>query len=368
MITIAKPELSGNELNYVTDAIRSGWISSKGPYVQKFEELFSAKHRSRYGVACSSGTAALILALRALQIGPGDEVIVPEFTMIACAWAVTLTGATPVFVDCDERLNIDPELIPAAITQRTKAIMPVHIYGRLCDTEKIKRIAYEYNLRIIEDSCEAHGTRPFGDITCFSLYANKIISSGEGGICLTNDEWLDRQLRHLRAMAFDEAHTFHHKKFAYNFRMSNVQAAIALAQTERLEAFLGERKQIEAWYDSELENMDGVKLLPERDVLWIYDFVAQDRDGLMDFLKAKGIETRPFFKPMSMQPMYFDKRHLDTRAYAASLSGIQVPTYNGMTRDTVRGICKAIGDFYDYQDQWRASELQARPQRNGRAC
>lgn len=346
-IAIARPDLSGNEFKYVADAVQSGWISSKGPYVQRFEELFAAKHGSRYGVSCSSGTASLILALRALQIGHGDEVIVPEFTMIACAWAVSITGATPVFVDCDDAFNIDPQLIPPAITQKTKAIMPVHVYGRRCDVAGIERIAYEYNLRIIEDSCEAHGTKPFGDITCFSLYANKIVSCGEGGICLTNDEWLARQLRHLRAMAFDEAHTFHHKKFAYNFRMSNVLAALGLAQTERLEAFLEERKEIEAAYNELLSDIRGIDILPSRDVLWIYDLWAHKRDELMEFLKTRGIETRPFFKPMSMQPMYLDKKYLKTRAYVASQQGVQIPTFNGMSKEDLARVASAIREFYD---------------------
>lgn len=188
---VSQPDLSGNELKYVSDAIETGWISSASPYVQRFEELFSAfatdNAQQRFGVASSSGTNALILALRALGIKKGDEVIVPEFTMVATAWAVSMCGATPVFVDCDFKGLIDPSKIRDAITENTKAIVPVHIYGRQCDMDAIMEIAHEYGLRVVEDSAEAHGVPLRGDIACFSLYANKIITSGEGGICVTKD-------------------------------------------------------------------------------------------------------------------------------------------------------------------------------------
>ena len=243
--SVAKPSLEGNELNYVNDAIKTGWISSQGGYVKRFEEAFAGWNNMNFGVACSSGTSALVLALRSLGIREGDEVIVPEFTMIASAWAVTYIGATPVFVDCKEDLNIDEEKIEEKITKKTKAIMPVHIYGRRCNMEKIMNIAYNYNLFVVEDSAEAHGVKPLGDIACFSLFANKIISSGEGGVCLTNSKRLAEQMIHLRSMAFRPGHNFLQKKLAYNFRMTNLQAAVALAQVERIDEFLEKRKKIE---------------------------------------------------------------------------------------------------------------------------
>lgn len=176
---VSRPALDGRELEYVSDAVSGGWISSQGPYVRRFEEAFAEWNGVAHGVACSSGTAALTLALRALNIGPGDEVIVPEFTMVASAWAVTYTGATPVFVDCGDDLNIDVTRIEEKITPRTRAVMPVHVYGRRCDMDAVMDLALQYNLRVVEDSAEAHGVRPVGDIACFSLFANKIITAGE---------------------------------------------------------------------------------------------------------------------------------------------------------------------------------------------
>lgn len=296
---VSMPTLDGRELEYVTDTINAGWISSQGPYVQRFEEAFAQYNGIAHGVACSSGTAALTLALRALNIGPGDEVIVPEFTMIASAWAVTYTGATPVFVDCADDLNIDVARIEEKITPRTKAIMPVHVYGRRCDMDAIMDLAFQYNLRVVEDSAEAHGVRPVGDIACYSLFANKIITAGEGGICLTDDPKLAGQLAHLRAMAFTKDHSFLHKKLAYNFRMTAMQAAVALAQVERLDEILATRRELEKRYDEALADVPGITLMPPRDVLWMYDLRAERREELRAHLAAASVETRLFFKPMS---------------------------------------------------------------------
>ena len=343
---VAIPDLSGNELEYVTEAIKSGWISSQGPHVKEFEKNFAEYNDMKHGVACSSGTAALTLALRALNIGPGDEVIVPEFTMVACAWAVTYTGAKPVFVDCKDDLNIDPELIEEKITERTKAIMAVHIYGRKCNMDKIIDIAYNYNLKIIEDCAEAHGIKPSGDIACFSLYANKIISSGEGGICLTNDERLSQQLIHLRSMAFTPNHDFLHKKIAYNFRMTNLQAAVALAQLERIDEMLAKRRIIEEYYDNGLKNISEIKLLPKRDVVWFYDLLVKDREELQKYLKENGIETRQFFKAMSQQPTYYDPIWKTLNATKQGYSGIYIPTHVKLTPQDQDYIINKIREFY----------------------
>lgn len=240
---VTRPYITDNEFAYVKDALESRWLSSHGPYVQRMEEEFAEYHDRAHGVSCSSGTAALFLALRALNIGPGDEVIVPEFTMVASAWAVTYTGATPVFVDCGDDLNIDTSLIEEKITPRTRAIMPVHIYGRRCDMNKIMEISYEYNPRVIVDSAEATGVPVVGDIGCFSLDTNKIITSGEGGMCVTNDRRLAEQMKHLRSMAFDTAHTFLHPKMGYNFRLTNPQAPAALAQLEKLDRHLDDAQR-----------------------------------------------------------------------------------------------------------------------------
>ncbi|MFF3753627.1 DegT/DnrJ/EryC1/StrS family aminotransferase [Streptomyces sp. NPDC002018] len=343
---VSRPWLGGRELDYVTEAVRDGWISSQGPYVRRFEEAFARYNGVAHGVACSSGTTALTLALRALGVGPGDEVIVPEFTMIASAWAVTYTGATPVFVDCGDDLNIDVSLIEERITPRTRVILPVHIYGRRCDMDRIMNIAHDYNLRVVEDSAEAHGVRPVADIACFSLFANKIITAGEGGVCLTDDSRLAEQMAHLRAMAFTEDHSFLHKKLAYNFRMTSMQAAVALAQTERLDTILETRREIERRYDEGLRDIDGITPMPPREVLWMYDLRAERREELRDFLAAEGIETRVFFKPMSRQPGYYDADWPALNASRFSEDGFYLPTHTGLTAEDQEFITGRIRKFY----------------------
>ncbi|MFF4738664.1 DegT/DnrJ/EryC1/StrS family aminotransferase [Streptomyces sp. NPDC001262] len=343
---VSRPALDGRELEYVTATVSDGWISSQGPMIQRFERAFADYNSVAHGVACSSGTAALTLALRALGIGPGDEVIVPEFTMVASAWAVTYTGATPVFVDCADDLNIDVTRIEEKITPRTKAIMPVHIYGRRCDMDAIMDIAFQYNLRVVEDSAEAHGIRPVGDIACFSLFANKIITSGEGGICLTDDPRLAGQMEHLRAMAFTKDHSFLHKKVAYNNRMTAMQAAVALGQVERLDEILEIRRAIEKRYDEGLADVPGITLMPPRDVLWMYDLRAERRGELQEFLASESIETRLFFKPMSRQPMYLDPVWPSLKANVFAEDGLYLPTHTGLTAADQDFVISKVRAFY----------------------
>ncbi|WP_439378724.1 DegT/DnrJ/EryC1/StrS family aminotransferase [Amycolatopsis lexingtonensis] len=342
---VSQPYLTGRESDYVTEAVGTGWISAQGPFVPRFEAAFAEWNDVAHGVACSSGTAALTLALRALGIGPGDEVLVPEFTFVASAWAVTYTGATPVFVDCRDDLTIDPALAEAAITPRTKAIMPVHVHGRRCDMDAVMELAFEYNLRVVEDTAEAHGVRPVGDIACFSLYANKIVTAGEGGICLTDDRRLAAQMAHLRGFATGKAHDFVHKNLAYNFRMTNLQAAVALAQVERLDEILELRAQIEKRYDERLD-FPGITRMPGRDVLWMYDLLAEDRDELKAHLAAAGVETRVFFPPMSRQPMYLDPswRALNAAKFAAA--GLCLPTHTGLSEADQDFIAARVAEFY----------------------
>lgn len=363
-MNVSQPSMKGNEKKYLLEALKKNMISSQGHFIPQFEELFSQKHGMKHGVACSSGTTALILALRAIGVKAGDEVIVPEFTMIATAWAVSMVGATPVFVDCGSDLNINVNKIEEKITPNTKAIIPVHIYGRQCDMGKIMEIAYEYGLRVIEDSAEAHGIKPVGDIACFSLFANKIITAGEGGICVTNDPYFAEQMKHLRGMAFNKDHTFHHKKLGYNFRMTNLQAAVALAQTEKLESILKKREQIESWYDAELSPLLGrkdIEIMPKRNVLWMYDVkvAMNDRPNLLAYLKEKGIETRVGFKPMSMQAMYRDMyEHL--YAYKLSMEIFYLPTFTDMTQKDVKHICKFVKEFYGKKQKVAMEEERRR--------
>jgi perosamine synthetase len=342
----SQPYLTGREMSYVRESIDTGWISARGPCVRRFEEEFARYNGVARGVACSSGTAALTLALRALGIGPGDEVLVPEFTMVATAWAVTYTGATPVFVDCGDDLNIDVALIAPKITPRTKAIMPVHIHGRRCDMDAIMRLAFEYNLRVVEDSSHAHGVRPTGDIACFSLHATKIITSGEGGICVTDDNRLAGQMAHLRNMAISSDHSALHAKLAYNFRMTSLQAGVALAQTEKLDEILELRAAIGKRYDAGLDGIAGITRMPPRDVLWMYDLRAERREELREFLGHEGIETRVFFKPMSQQPMYVDPEWPSLNASRFAADGLCLPAYPGLTDSDQDYIIDRIRRFY----------------------
>jgi perosamine synthetase len=342
----SRPYLTGNEAAYVRESIETGWISWQGPYVARFEEQFARYNGVARGVACSSGTAALTLALRALGVGPGDEVIVPEFTMVATAWAVTHVGATPVFADCGPDLNIDVALIEPKITPRTKVILPVHVHGRRCDMEAIAQLAAAYRLRVVEDSAEAHGIRPVGDIACFSLYANKIITAGEGGICVTDEPGLADQMAHLRGQAITPDHSFLHDTLAYNFRITNLQAGVALAQLEKIDEILALRTAIEKRYDAGLSGIAGITCLPARDVLWMYDLRAERRVELCAYLAQQGIETRQFFKPMSQQPMYFDARYTSLNASKFAADGLCLPTYTGLTQSEQDYIIDQVRHFY----------------------
>jgi|SRR3990167_8764954 len=343
---VSKPYLKGNELKYVTEAVRDGWLSWKGPFVEDAERAWADYCGTKYAVATTSGTTALTLALGAIGLKPGDEVIVPEFTMVATAFAVSYHGATPVFVDCGDDLNIDVSKIEEKITSKTKAIIPVHIYGRMANMNKIKELAHDYGLYVIEDAAEAHGASmggkkagSWGDMGCFSLFANKIITSGEGGFVTTNDERLYHQLKHLNRMAFDPHHTFLHKKLSYNFVMTNLQAAVAKAQIENIGEILAKRKQVAEWYDEKLGEL--VIPRPEGSVNWMYDIVVPERDKLMVHLQENGIESRLFFKPMSMQPPYKGE-YQNLRAYEFSLSGCYLPMYPDLDKEGVDYISNIV--------------------------
>lgn len=346
---VANPSFKGNELKYVTDAVKTGMISWHGKYVKLFEEAHAKKHGYKYGVATTSGTTALTLAVAALNVKEGDEVIVPEFTMIASAWPVTYNNGTPKFVDCNDELTIDIDKIEDAITPKTKVIMPVWVYGREPDMDAIRKIAHDYDLKIIADMALAHGCDAQGDIACYALFGNKILTSGEGGICLTNDKDIYDRLVYLRNMAFDPRHTFLHKEIGFNFRFTSLQGAVALAQVEQLDEFIAKRKQIEKWYDEELKDVDGVVLMPSRKVNWVYDIlVSKDsKQELIDYLEEEGIETRHYFKPMSQQKMYFNPKYKNLVANKYSEKGLYLPTYVDLTKQDVQFIAKKIREFFN---------------------
>lgn len=360
---IAKPDLTGNEKKYIFEAIEKNEVSWHGKFCDLFEEGFAKRHGRKYGVGTTSGTTALALAVAALSIGEGDEVIVPEFTMVATAWAVTYNKATPVFVDCDDNLLIDADKIEAKITKRTKAIIPVHIFGRIANMDAIMKIAAKYNLRVIEDAALAHGHKPSGDIACYAFFANKILTSGEGGICITDNPYLEERLRYLKNMAFDPNHTFLHKELGFNYRLTNFQAAILCAQLERLDEFLAKRAQIEEWYDEAFKNIKQITIMPKRKMLWVYDILVPEehKDDLMVYLKKNEIDTRHYFKPMSMQPMYYngihpagiEKEYEKLNAHKFSKRGFYLPTYTSLTKEDVQHIAGKVADFFAAADRNR---------------
>ena len=322
VIPVCEPTLGGNEAEYVLDCIRSNWISSAGKYIPRFEETFAEMCGARYGVACANGTVALHLALATLGIGPGDEVILPTFTMIATINAVTYTGATPVLVDSEPRTwNMDLDQVAARITPRTRAVMPVHTYGHPVDMDPLMELAEQHGFTVVEDAAEAHGAEykgrragSLGHAGCFSFYANKIITTGEGGMVTTDNPDIARLARNLRDHAFSHERHFWHKYIGFNYRMTNMQAAVGLAQTEQMEGFVRARRANAARYTAALKEIPGIVTPPEagwaKSVFWMYSILVEDefrmtRDQLRAYLAERGIETRTFFIPMHLQPIYY---------------------------------------------------------------
>jgi perosamine synthetase len=321
-IPVNEPLLNGNEKQYLNQCIDTGWISSEGPFVKQLEENLAARVDRRYGIAVSNGSVALDAAVAALKIGPSDEVILPTFTIISCAAAIVRAGATPIVVDSNPvTWNVDIGQIEAKITPRTKAIMVVHIYGLPVDMDPILTLADKYSLSIIEDAAEMHGQtykgRPcgsFGDISTFSFYPNKHITTGEGGMLLTNDESLAERCRSLRNLCFQPQKRFVHEELGWNLRMSNVQAALGVAQLERLDEFVQRKRWIGKRYTELLADVPGLQLpLPQTDyadnIYWVYGLVLDDSipfnaEEAMRRLSRYKIGTRPFFWCMHEQPVF----------------------------------------------------------------
>ncbi len=318
MIPVYEPLLDGNEIKYVLDCLETNWISSLGKYIQLFEEKLRAYCGVPHAVACSNCTVGLHMSLVALGIGGGDEMIIPDFTLIVSANTVIQAGARPVLVDVDPQTwCIDPTKIEEKITPRTKAIMAVHMYGHPCDMPAILDIARRHNLYVIEDCAEAHGAEikgqrvgSFGDAAVFSFYGNKIITTGEGGMVLCKDAALADRLRLLRNQGFQEPR-FVHEVVAYNYRLTNVQAAIGVAQMEKIDEKVALKRRVARIYNALLENQPGITLPYEapdaQSVYWMYGVVVDFGSGkeeIMAALKAKGVDTRAFFCPMHLQPVF----------------------------------------------------------------
>lgn len=325
-IPVNEPKLDGNEARYLQECVQTGWISSEGPFVRRLEEGMAAVAGQAQGIAVMNGSVALDVAVAALDIGPGDEVILPTFTIISCAAAIVRAGATPVVVDCDPATwNMDGALIEGAVTPRTKAIMVVHIYGLPTDMAPVMAIARKHGLKIIEDAAEQIGQTyrttagelrqigSFGDITTVSFYPNKHVTTGEGGMVLTSDPELAERCRSLRNLCFGKRR-FVHEELGWNFRMSNLQAAVGVAQMERLADTLAKKRQVGGWYEALLDGVAGLERAPARtayadNIWWVYgvvldDGLSFDAEEAMRRLGAQGIGTRPFFWPMHEQPVF----------------------------------------------------------------
>ena len=366
MIPMCKPWLPGNERKYVLDALETNWISSQGEYIHRFEDGFANFCGTKYAVCCSSGFASLHLACAVLGLKKGDEVIVPTFTMAACTNTIILTGAKPVLVDSDnETYCIDVNKIEEKITDKTKAIMVVHIYGHPCDMDKVMEIAKKYNLYVIEDCAEAHGAEykgkkvgSFGDVGCFSFYANKILTTGEGGMCVTNNLELAERMRKLRNHSF-EIPRFVHKEVGFNYRLTNLQAAIGTAQVEKAEKLVEARRNVGLRYNQKLKGIKGLILPVEKpyakNVYWMYGVVLSEsvsltKEKVMQELKKMGIDTRDFFIPMHKQPVYINKTIENAPdcggnfkiADKISERGFYLPSSSNITDEEIKTVCDAL--------------------------
>jgi perosamine synthetase len=354
-IPVNEPLLDGMEEHYLVDCIRTGWISSEGPFVRQFEEAFASRVGRRHAVAVCNGTAALELAVACLDLQPGDEIIMPSFTIISCAAAVIRAGAVPVMVDSDpDTWNMNVNQIETKITGRTKAVMPVHIYGLPVDMQPLMAIAAKHGLKVIEDAAEAHGVdcsgRPcgsYGDLSTFSFYPNKLITTGEGGMIVTDDPLLAERCRSLRNLCFQEGRRFVHEELGYNYRMTNLQAAVGLAQMERLDEFACKKRMIGSWYTALLAGHPLLQL-PRcstdyaDNIYWVYgvvlsDKVSVDAAKVCRLLQENGIGTRPFFWPMHEQPVFLKRGMFRDESYPVAerlaRRGFYLPSGLALTED-----------------------------------
>ncbi|MDO8637949.1 MAG: DegT/DnrJ/EryC1/StrS family aminotransferase, partial [Candidatus Daviesbacteria bacterium] len=351
-IPIAEPTLGKEEEELVLDALRSGWISSTGKYIQTFEEEFAKFCDVKYAVAVSNGTTALHLAIKSLDIGPGDEVIIPSLTFVATANAVSYAGAKPILIDVDlETWNIDPHQITSKINERTKAIIPVHLYGHPANMGLIKQIAKKNNLYIIEDAAEAHGAMykkkmvgSIGTLGCFSFYGNKVITTGEGGMITTNNYLLSQKIRILRDHGASRTRKYYHPQIGYNYRMTNLQAAIGVAQLRKIQKILKRRHEIGILYQKLLSPLiPMITLQPKaqwaKNIFWMNSILinknsSKNRDYLIKKLRENNIDSRPFFYPVHLLPMYRITEKLPITELL-SKQGISLPSSANLSDETV---------------------------------
>jgi perosamine synthetase len=363
-VPLARPDLSGNEARYALEAIESSWIGPVGPFVDRFEADFARVCGTSQALGVSNGTVGLHLAMAALGVGPGDEVIVPALTYIATANAVRYVGAEPVFVDVDpETWCIDPRAADAAVTPRTVGIIPVHLYGHPADMDQLLAIADRHGLFVVEDAAEAHGARyrdrPVGSLATaavFSFYGNKIVTSGEGGAVTTSDPDLMAKLRLLRGQGMDLTRQYYFPVIGYNYRLTNVACALLCAQLERLDEMLDTRRRIDAVYREALRDVPGICLQPRAEwaeaVPWLVSVMVDEpeygigRDELMDRLAANGIETRPFFIPIHTLPPYTSGTPGPDLPVTTRMAryGVNLPTYSGLSPADVDYVIRCIAE------------------------
>lgn len=362
MIPVNEPVLSHTATTYVMDCMKTGWISSAGSYISRFENAYATFVGTNHAVTVSNGTAALHLAVAGLGIGPGDEVIMPDLTIISCPLAVMYAGAVPVFVDVDPvTFTIDPGLIEAKITKRTRAIMVVHLYGHPADMDPIMKIAKKHRLKVIEDAAEAHGALykgkmvgGLGDVGAFSFYANKIITTGEGGMVVTNSKKTADQALLLRNLAHSPKRRFWHESIGYNYRLTNISAAIGLAQLESVATYVAKKKWMAASYAKALTGIPYLTLPTEQpwaqSVYWMYAVTLTrnspvTKQDVRDKLLASGIDTRDFFYPLHSQPILKDYARKGDRfpvSDFASSHGFYVPSGLALTASQITTVARAL--------------------------
>lgn len=367
-IPVNEPFFNGNEKKYLQECIDTGWISSEGKFVTDFENQTATLTDRNHGIAVSSGSAALDVALQALDLNLGDEVILPTFTIISCASAIIRAGAMPVLVDSDtETWNMDVAQIEEKITLKTKAIMVVHTYGLPIDMDVVLKIAKKYNLKIIEDAAEAQGQvyngKPcgsFGDISIFSFYANKHVTTGEGGMILTDDEQLAEKCRSLRNLCFKKEQRFIHDELGFNYRMSNLQAAVGLAQLENLSFSIDKKRKIGAFYTSHFQHIEDVQLplVKEsfaKNVYWVYGLLVKKsskhtREQMVKKLAQEGVGTRPFFWCMHEQPVFkkmglFNDEHYPI-AESLARNGFYIPSGLGLVKEQMQRVVDVFKEIF----------------------
>jgi perosamine synthetase len=372
MIPVNEPVLGERELEYVTECIRTGWISSAGRFINEFEDQWAAYCGRRYGIAVSNGTVALQLAVASLGLQPGDEVIMPSFTIISCASAVVFNGGVPVLVDCDPHtFCMDVEQVAAKITPRTRAIMPVHIYGHPVEMDPLLEIADKHHLAIIEDAAEVHGAeylssygkaRPewqrcgsFGDVSTFSFYANKLITTGEGGMLVTNDEAIAEKARSMRNLCFLPNRRFYHEELGFNFRLTNLQAALGVAQLERMGEIIAHKRWMGQAYTEQLRDVPLLQIPVVKPwahhVYWMYGLLVSEEANMdaVEFarrLKVRGVDTRPFFLGMHEQPVFHDRGLFINESYPvterAARQGLYLPSGLALTEAQLNEVCAIV--------------------------